>query len=49
MYVTAEDQCWRLDAGTYQPVPGLKCNHEEADTRMSLHANHAAVHLRHPL
>ena len=41
MYVTAEDQCWRLDADTCQPVPELKCNHEEADTRIILHANHA--------
>ena len=40
-YVTAEDQCLRLDADTCQPVPELKCNHEEVDTSMILHANHA--------
>ena len=41
MYVTTEDQCWRLDAATCEPVPELECNHEEADTRMVLHARHA--------
>ena len=41
MYVTTEDQCWRLDADTCDPVPELECNHEEADTRMVLHAQHA--------
>ena len=41
MYVTTEDQCWRLDAATCDPVPELECNHEEADTRMVLHAQHA--------
>jgi len=41
MYVTTEDQCWRLDAATCEPVPELECKHEEADTRMVLHARHA--------
>ena len=41
MYVTTEDQCWRLDTATCQLVPELQCNHEEADTRMVLHAQHA--------
>ncbi|KAK3747396.1 hypothetical protein QZH41_012092, partial [Actinostola sp. cb2023] len=41
MYVTTEDQCWRLDAATCEPVPELECNHEEADTRMVPHARHA--------
>ena len=41
MYVTTEDQCWRLDAAACEPVPELQCNHEEADTRMVLHAPHA--------
>ena len=41
MYVTIEDQCWRLDATTCELVPGLECNHEEADTRMVLYAQHA--------
>jgi len=42
MYVTTEDQCWRLDVATCEPAPELECNHEEADTRMVLHARHAA-------
>lgn len=41
MYVTAEDQCWRVDAAAREPVPELQCNNEEADTRMVLHAWHA--------
>ena len=41
MYVTTEDQCWRLNAGTCEPVPELECNHEEADTRKVVHAHHA--------
>ena len=41
MYVTTEDQCWRLEAATCDPVPELECNHEEADTRIVLHAQHA--------
>ena len=41
MYVTTEDQCWRVDAAACEPVPELQCNHEEADTRMVLHARHA--------
>jgi len=40
MYVTTEDQCWRVDAATCEPVPELQCNHEEADTPMVLHARH---------
>lgn len=38
MYVTTEDQCWRLDEATCNPVRAVK--HEEADTRMVLHARH---------
>ena len=41
MYVTTEDQCWRLDAAACEPVPELQCNHKEADTHMVLHARHA--------
>ena len=42
MYITIEEQCWRLDARTCAPVPELQCNHEEADTRTVLHARHTA-------
>ena len=41
MYVKTEDQCWRLDEATCEPVAGLECNHEQAETRMVLHACHA--------
>ena len=40
MYITTEDQCWRLGTGTCEPVPELECNHEQADTCMVLHAHH---------
>ena len=43
MYVTTEDQCWRVDRVTCEPVPELQCNHKEADTRMVLHAWHAGA------
>ena len=41
MYVTTEDQCWRVDAAACEPVPELQCSHQEADTHMVLHARHA--------
>ena len=41
LYVTIQDECWKLDSTMSQPVPELKCSHEEADTRMILHAHHA--------
>ncbi|CAH3195403.1 unnamed protein product [Porites evermanni] len=42
MFITIEEQCWQLDVRTCEPVPELHCNHEEADTRMVLHARHTA-------
>ena len=39
--MTTEYQCWRLETATCEPVPELECDHEEADTRMLLHARHA--------
>ena len=41
MYVTTEDRSWRLDEATCEPVARLKCNHEQAETRMVLYACHA--------
>ena len=41
LYVTIQDECWKLDSTTSEPVPELKCSHKEADTRMILHAQHA--------
>ena len=42
LYVTSEDQCWKLASSTCELVPELQCNHEEADTRIILHAQHAS-------
>ena len=42
MYVTSEDQCWKLTSSTSELVPELQCSHEEAGTRIVLHAQHAS-------
>ena len=42
MYITIEEQCWRLDARTCESVLELQCNQEEADKRMVLHARNTA-------
>ena len=34
LYVAIPDECWKLDSTTSEPVPELKCSHEEAVTRM---------------
>ena len=39
--VTTQDECWRSQSTASEQVPELQCNHEEADTRMILHAQHA--------
>ena len=31
LYVTIQDEYWKLDSITSEPVPEFKCNHEEAD------------------
>ena len=43
LYVTIQydSECWKLDSTTSEPVPELKCSHEEDDTCMILHAQHA--------
>ena len=43
LYVTIQDdsECWKLDSTTSEPVPELKCSHEEDDTYMIFHAQHA--------
>ena len=41
LFVTTQDECWRLQSTTYEQVPELQCNHEEAGTRMILLAQHA--------
>lgn len=34
MYVTTEDQYWRVDAAAREPVPELQCNHERRQLRV---------------
>ena len=44
LYVTEEEtegKCWKISMMAVILVPELRCNHEEADTRMLLHAKHA--------
>ena len=58
LYATSGEECWHFTSNggavTRQLVSELRCNHEEADTRMLLHAAHAArngyssVYLRSP-
>ena len=40
LYVTIQDECWKLDSTTSEPVSEFKCSHEEAGTRMipSMHS-----------
>ncbi|KAI8521965.1 hypothetical protein Bbelb_017190 [Branchiostoma belcheri] len=42
LYATIEDTCFRLTKYEVAEVEELHCSHEEADTRLLLHANHAA-------
>lgn len=48
VYVCHDEKCHRLEPGldnetnTIQEIAALSCDHEEADTRMLLHANHAS-------
>jgi L-lactate utilization protein LutC len=48
VYVCHDDKCHRLQPGQdnepniNREIEGLSCDHEEADTRMLLHANHAS-------
>ena len=41
LYVTIQDECWKLDSTTSEPVPELKRSHKEAGTPMIIHAQHA--------
>lgn len=43
VFVTAGEKCFKLTAHTSEEVPELQSAQEEADTRMLLHANHAAA------
>ena len=42
LYVTHESKCIRIMKEAVMEVPELACTHEEADTRVILHAYHAA-------
>ena len=50
LYVTSEESCLHISSTTNmdklqsEEVPQLTCQHEEADTRLFLHAKHAADH-----
>ena len=41
LYVTENKLCWKLDMFGNELVPELESTHEEADTRIVLHAKHA--------
>ena len=40
LFVTHNEECWKLQSSSVSLVPDLECSHEEADTRMILHAKH---------
>ena len=40
LFVTHNQECWKLQSSSTSLLPELKCSHEEADTRMILHAKH---------
>ncbi|MES9881053.1 MAG: hypothetical protein ABW185_09250 [Sedimenticola sp.] len=42
VYVTDEETCYKISRETVEDVEDLKSTHEEADTRLLLHAKHAA-------
>ncbi|KAK3747382.1 hypothetical protein QZH41_002637 [Actinostola sp. cb2023] len=42
LFVAAESECWKITEEGSENVAELKSNQEEADTRMLLHAAHAA-------
>ena len=42
LYVTCEDQCYKITPQHVEIADDLKCTHEKADTRLLLHAEHAS-------
>ena len=42
MFIGYDEECWNLTESSVQEAIGLRCNHEEADTRLLLHAKNAA-------
>ena len=41
LYVTEENLCWKIRLHDSELVPALESSHEEADTHIILHAQHA--------
>lgn len=46
LYVTCGEKCLVLTRDRWKFVQALECSHKEADTRMFLHAKHAATHYK---
>ena len=44
LFTTSGQQCAELTSTSATSIPDLLCSHEEADTRLVLHAQHAAAH-----
>jgi len=42
LYATTGKECFKITSDECKQVPSLQCNQEEADTRLLLHAAHAA-------
>eukprot|EP00794_Sanderia_malayensis_P019746 gene19746-21683_t len=42
MFIGYDTECWKLTESTAQEATELRCAHEEADTRLLLHAKNAA-------
>ena len=42
MFIGYDTECWHLIESSVQEAIGLRCNHEESDTRFFLHAKNVA-------
>ena len=42
LVVASGEKCWRITKEGKKEIPDLEAQHEEADTRLALHAAHAA-------
>ena len=42
LFITSEEKCWKITGESVEEVPELASSQEEADTRLLLHASHAA-------
>ena len=49
MLIGYNEECWNLTESSVQEAIGLRCNHEEADTRLLLHAKNAAEEEYEPI